>query len=113
LKNGRGKTGKPQAMPISTAELNALIAKLQAERRTLADLNGPVFTMPDGQPIDELKFEYHFRKACKAAKIKNFTFHDLTLRDHPMGGRWHTYRSRNARRRPFIGCISQTLPKPF
>jgi len=31
----------------------------------------------DGKPIDELKFEYHFRKARKSAGIKNFTFHDF------------------------------------
>ncbi len=33
LQNGRGKTGTPQAVPVFTPELKALIAELQAERR--------------------------------------------------------------------------------
>jgi integrase len=33
--------------------------------------------MPDGTPIDELKFEYWFRKSRKDAGIKNSTFHDF------------------------------------
>ena len=33
--------------------------------------------MPDGQPIDELKFEYWFRKARKDAGVKDFIFHDF------------------------------------
>jgi integrase len=76
LKAGRGKTGKPQAIPIFSPELQALISELQAERRRVRNVDGLVLTI-DGQPIDELKFEYNFRKARKAAKIKNFTFHDL------------------------------------
>jgi len=76
LRNGRAKTGKPQAVPIFTPELKALISELQAERRRVPNLDGLVLTM-DGQPIDKLKFEYHFRAARKAAKIKNFTFHNL------------------------------------
>ncbi len=76
LRNGRSKTGKPQAVPIFTPELKALISELQAERRRVPNVDGLVLTM-DGQPIDKLKFEYHFRAARKAAKIKNFTFHDL------------------------------------
>jgi integrase len=76
LKDGRGKTGKPQAVPIFTPELQALISELQAERRRVPNVDGLVLTI-DGQPIDELKFEYHFRRARSAAKIKNFTFHDL------------------------------------
>ncbi len=76
LKNGRGKTDKAQAVPIFTPELKALISELQAERRRVPNVDGLVLTMV-GQPIDKLKFEYHFRAACKAAKIKNFTFHDL------------------------------------
>jgi integrase len=39
-------------------------------------VDGLVLTI-DGQPIDENKFEYHFRAARKAAKIGNFTFHDF------------------------------------
>ncbi len=35
-----------------------------------------MFTL-DGQAIDELKLEYHFRKARKVAGIKHFTFHDF------------------------------------
>jgi integrase len=31
----------------------------------------------NGQPLDKVKFEYHFRKACRQAKISGFTFHDL------------------------------------
>src|SRR5688500_3640938 len=31
----------------------------------------------DGQPIDKLKFQYLFRRACTRAKINGFTFHDL------------------------------------
>jgi integrase len=76
LKAGRGKTAKPQAIPIFTPELQALISELHAERRRVPNVDGLVLTI-DGQPIDELKFEYHFRKARKATKIKNFTFHDL------------------------------------
>ena len=51
-------------------------SKLQAERRRVPDVDGLVFTM-DGRPIDKLKFEYHFRAARKAVRIKNFTFLDL------------------------------------
>jgi integrase len=53
-----------------------LISELQAERRRVPNVDGLVLTI-DGQPIDENKFEYHFRAARKAAKIKDFTFHDL------------------------------------
>jgi integrase len=76
LRDGRNKTEKPQAIPIFTPELVALIAELQAERRRVPNIDDLVFTI-DGQPIDELVFEYHFRKARKAAGIKDFTFHDL------------------------------------
>ncbi len=75
LKDGRAKTGKSQAMPIFTNDLKALISELQAERRCFPNVDGLVLTI-DGQPIDENKFEYHFRAARKAAKITNFTFHD-------------------------------------
>ncbi len=63
-------------MPIVTPALKALIAELQAERRRLPNVDGLVFTL-DGQTIDELKLEYHFRRVRKAAGIKDFTFHDL------------------------------------
>jgi len=76
LNNGRGKTGAPQAIPIVTSALKALIAEFQAERRRLPNVDGLVFTL-DGQTIDELKLEYHFRRVRKAAGIKDFTFHDL------------------------------------
>lgn len=76
LKEGRGKTGADQAIPIVTDELKALLAELQEEKRKTPNVEGLVFTI-DGQPIDELKFEYYFRKALRAAKIKNFTFHDF------------------------------------
>jgi integrase len=86
LKNGRAKTGKHQAVPIFTPELKALISELQAERRRVPNVDGLVLTM-DGQPIDKLKFEYHFRKACKDADIKNFTLHDFR---HCCITRWAT-----------------------
>ena len=54
----------------------ALIAELQGERRRLPNVDGLVFTL-DGQIIDELRLEYHFRKVRKAAGIKYFAFHDL------------------------------------
>jgi integrase len=73
LKNGRAKTGKPQALPIHTPELEALIDELQQERHRLPNTLGLVFTMPDGHPIDELKFEYWFRRACRKAGIKNLS----------------------------------------
>jgi integrase len=76
LKDGRAKTGNPQAVPILTPELTALIAELQTERRRVPNVDGLVLTM-DGKPIDKVCFEYHFRAARKAAKIKDFTFHDL------------------------------------
>jgi integrase len=86
LKNGRAKTGKSQAMPIFTKDLKALISELQAERRRVPNVDGLVLTI-DGQPIDENKFEYHFRAARKAAKIKDFTFPDL---QHCAITRWAT-----------------------
>ena len=76
LKNGRAKTRKPQAMPIFTKDLKTLLSELQAERRRVSNVDGLVLTI-DGQPIDENMFEYHFRAARKAAKITDFTFHDL------------------------------------
>jgi len=76
LANGRAKTGKPQAVPILTPSLKALIAELQLERRRVPNVDGLVLTI-EGQPIDKIFFEYHFRAARKLAKIKDFTFHDL------------------------------------
>ena len=76
LKEDRAKTGAEQAIPIVTPELKALLAELQAERRRVPNVDGLVLTI-DGQPIDELKFEYWFRKARKDAGIKDFTFHDF------------------------------------
>ncbi len=84
LRNGRGKTGSPQCVPIVTPELKTLIAELQAERRKVENVDGLVFTM-DSQTIDELKLEYHFRKARKAAGIHDFTFHDFR---HSAVTRW-------------------------
>ena len=85
LKAGRAKTGKPQAVPIMP-ELKALISELEAEWRRVPNVDGLVLTM-DGQPIDKLKFEYHFRKACRNAGIKDFTFHDFR---HCCITRWAT-----------------------
>jgi integrase len=76
LKNDRAKTGAEQAIPIVTPELKALLAELQAERRRLPNVDGIVLTM-DGKLIDELKFEYWFRKSREDAGIKNFMFHDF------------------------------------
>jgi integrase len=76
LKNDRAKTGAEQAIPILTPALKTLIAELQAKRRRIPNVDGLVLTM-DGKPIDELKFEYWFRKARKDAGIKDFTFHDF------------------------------------
>ncbi|HMF52009.1 MAG TPA: hypothetical protein VK603_25350 [Candidatus Saccharimonadales bacterium] len=73
LNNNRAKTGAERASPIVTAELKALIAELQAERRRIPNVDGLVFTL-DGQPIDKLKFEYWFRKARGEAGIKYFYF---------------------------------------
>jgi len=76
LRDGRVKTHKPQAIPIYTPELSALISELQQRRRRVPNAAGLVLTM-DGQPIDKLKFQYLFRRACTRAKINGFTFHDL------------------------------------
>ena len=75
LKHGRAKTGKPQIIPIYTPELKALISELQAERRKTPNVGNLVLT-ENGQPLDKLKFEYHFRRAVRLAGIKNFTLHD-------------------------------------
>ncbi len=50
-------------------------------------MNGLVFTMPDGAPIQENKFEYYFRKSRNSAGIKDFTFHDFR---HCAITRWAT-----------------------
>ena len=42
----------------------------------MPNVDGLVLTI-DGQAIDELKFEYSFRKARKDAGTTDFTFHDL------------------------------------
>lgn len=76
LKENRQKTGAEQAIPIITSELKALVMELQAERRRVPNVDGIVLTI-DGKPIDELKFEYWFRKSRAGAGIKNFTFHDF------------------------------------
>ena len=59
---GRGKTGAPQAIPILTPELKAIVLELQAERRRVPNVDGLVLTI-DGQLINKVLFEYHFRKA--------------------------------------------------
>jgi len=76
LKNGRAKTGKPQMIPIYTDTLKALIAELQAERRKTPNVGNLVLT-ENGQPLDKLKFEYHFRRAVRLAGIKDFHLHDI------------------------------------
>jgi integrase len=45
LKAGRGKTGKPQAIPIFSPELQALISELHAERRRVLNVDGLVLTI--------------------------------------------------------------------
>ena len=72
----RDSLGVDQAIPIVTNELKALLAELQEEKRKTPNVEGLFLTI-DGQPIDEMKFEYHFRKALRGAKIENFTFHDF------------------------------------
>jgi integrase len=76
LRNGRSKTGKPQAIPIYSDELRSLIAELQAERRRLPNVDNLVLT-ENGKPLDKLKFEYYFRRAVRQAGIKNFILHDV------------------------------------
>jgi integrase len=76
LKDGRAKTGKPQVIPIYTDTLKTLIGELQQERRRVPNAAGLVLT-DNGQPLDKLKFEYHFRRAVRLAGIKNFTLHDI------------------------------------
>jgi integrase len=76
LRDGRAKTGKPQAMPIYRQELKALIAELVQDRKRLPNVDELVFTK-DGQRLDKIEFEYYFRRACSRAGIKDFTFHDL------------------------------------
>ena len=76
LKNNRKETGAPQAIPIVTPELRAVIAELRAERKRIPNTSGLLFTI-DGQPIPKNHFEYWFRAACKKAGVKNFRFHDL------------------------------------
>jgi len=76
LKDGRAKTGKPQIIPIYTDTLKALISELQAKRRKIPNVDNLVLT-ENGQPLNKLKFEYHFRRACRRAGIKGFVLHDI------------------------------------
>lgn len=76
LKGGRGKSKAEQQIPIVTDELKALLAELRKDKSRITNVGGLVFTM-DGKPIKENEFEYHTRKAIRAAKIKNSTFHDF------------------------------------
>lgn len=87
LLDGRDKTKVRQEIPIQTPELVALIDELEAEYAKLPNTERLLFTH-EGRRIDELFFEYQFRKARKAAKIKNFTFHDLR---HTAITRWHVW----------------------
>jgi integrase len=86
---------------------------LQAERRKLPNVDNLLLTI-NGQPIDKLKFEYDFRKARKAAEIKNFNFHDLR---HCAITRWAAAGVPTAAAMLAAGHSSvgepQTLPEPF
>ncbi len=66
-------------MQIVTSALKALIAELQTERRRLPNVDGLVFTL-DGQIVDELKLEYHFRKAQNKGSNLGIAVYKFLLR---------------------------------
>jgi len=65
--------------------LTALFETLEAEYKKLPNTEGLVFTS-DGQRITPMQLRRALQKACKAAKISNFTFHDFR---HCAITKWH------------------------
>jgi len=83
---GRNKIKIKQQVPIRTEALKALFPELDAEFKKLPNFGNLVFTC-NGQPIKPMQLKRALQKACKAAKIQNFTLHDFR---HCAITRWHT-----------------------
>ncbi len=99
LKGGREKTEVRQEIPIRTARLTALFNELDAEYKSTNPENvvstikgkkintkGLVFTIK-GKKITPMQIRWALQKACRAAKITDFTLHDFR---HCAITMWHT-----------------------
>jgi integrase len=85
LKDGRNKTKVRQEIPIRTPALTALFKELDGEHKKLPNVERLVFTN-DGQKIKPMKLRRALQRACKAAKVADFTFHDFR---HCAITKWH------------------------
>jgi integrase len=85
LEDGRDKTKVRQEIPIRTESLIELFAELKAESKKLPNIDELVFTR-DGRRIKPMQLRRALQRACKAAKIEGFTFHDFR---HCAITRWH------------------------
>ncbi len=85
LADGREKTKVRQEIPIRTEALTALFRELEGEYRKLPNVDGLVFTC-GGQRIEKMQLRRALQRACKAARIDGFTFHDFR---HCAITRWH------------------------
>jgi integrase len=65
--------------------LTALFKELEAEYKKLPNTDGLVFTC-NGQRIAPMQLRRALQRACKAAKITDFTLHDFR---HCAITRWH------------------------
>ena len=77
LNSGRGKTGVEQIPPL-TSRCRQILAEIEADRKQskVRNVQGLVFTNPDGSPITKGQIEYQTEKAVKNAEIRKFVFHN-------------------------------------
>jgi integrase len=74
----RRKTGVDQIPPL-TQRCQEILDEIKAERRTgsaIPNVNGLIFTNPDGSRITKGQIEYQVERALKNTDVKKFTFHN-------------------------------------
>jgi integrase len=77
-----------QSAPGNTdphGSIDGIVQELEAEYKKLPNTDGLVFTC-NGQRIAPMQLRRALQKACKAAKIAGFTFHDFR---HCAITKWH------------------------